>query len=88
MLITLFKLITSKYQLSSFISIFTIFVQLVAPKRKRLEEAEAELSVIVKHLNTKRAELNVILSKFQALNDDFTAKTTKKEVSIFYCVFI
>ena len=54
--------------------------KLVAPKRKRLEAAEVELSVIVKHLNTKRAELNAILSKFQALNDDFSSKSTKKEV--------
>ena len=43
-----------------------------------------ELSVIVKHLNTKRAELNAILTKFQALNDDFTSKTTKKEVCLHF----
>ena len=56
--------------------------QLVAPKRKRLEIAESELAIIVKDLSEKQANLNVILTQFQSLNDDFTAKTTKKEVSV------
>eukprot|EP00795_Rhopilema_esculentum_P000293 gene293-9945_t len=61
------------------IEVYDRVAKLVAPKRKRLEQAEGELSVIVQHLNKKRAELNEILAKFQSLNDDFTSKTTKKE---------
>ena len=52
----------------------------MAPKRKKLKEAEAELGVTLKALNEKRAQLKIVLDKLQALNDDFDAKVEKKRV--------
>eukprot|EP00794_Sanderia_malayensis_P006878 gene6878-7653_t len=61
------------------IEVYDRVTKLVAPKRKRLEQAEADLDVIQEDLNKKQIELNTILAQFQTLNDDFTSKKTKKE---------
>ena len=53
----------------------------MAPKRKRLEQAEADLKVLMANLAEKRAKLNVVLTQFQALKDNYTSKTTKKQVN-------
>lgn len=41
--------------------------------------AEAELSEQMEKLNSKRAELQVILDKLQGLNDQFAEKQRKKK---------
>ncbi|CAI8026112.1 Dynein heavy chain 3, axonemal [Geodia barretti] len=53
--------------------------KVVAPKKIKLAEAEAELAVQMKKLNEKRAELKEVLDKLQALNDQFQTMQTKKE---------
>nr|WAW84833.1 axonemal dynein heavy chain reconstructed 1 [Halisarca dujardinii] len=53
--------------------------KLVAPKKAKLAEAEALLSVQMEKLNAKRAELKSILDKLQALNDQFEAMQNKKK---------
>ena len=58
--------------------------ELVAPKRKRLQEAESTLSVQMSHLNEKRGELKEVMDKLQNLNDDYTSKVNKKEVIVNY----
>ncbi|XP_043945444.1 dynein axonemal heavy chain 3 [Protopterus annectens] len=52
--------------------------KVVAPKRERLKEAEAELAVQMEKLNKKRAELKMVEDRLQALNDDFETMNNKK----------
>ncbi|MBN3303948.1 DYH3 protein, partial [Amia calva] len=52
--------------------------KVVAPKKERLKEAEAELSVQMKTLNIKRAELKEVEDRLQALNDEFDTMNNKK----------
>ena len=61
-------------------SISLIFQQLVAPKKKKLEEAEATLKVQMSHLDEKRSALAEVQGKLQALNDDYDMKIVKKKV--------
>ena len=56
-----------------------VFVlQLVAPKKKRLAEAEASLADQMAKLDQKRSELKGVMEKLQNLNDDYAAKVNKK----------
>lgn len=54
-------------------------IKIVAPKKARLEEAEAELASQMETLNEKRAQLQEVADKLQALNDEFAAETKKKK---------
>lgn len=53
--------------------------KVVAPKKAKLAEAEAELAIQTELLNGKRAELKEVLDKLQALNDELAAMVAKKE---------
>ncbi|XP_046888652.1 dynein axonemal heavy chain 3 [Hypomesus transpacificus] len=53
--------------------------KLVAPKKERLKEAEDELSVQMKMLSVKRAELKEVVDRLQSLNDNFEAMNNKKK---------
>lgn len=59
-----------------------MFAQLVAPKRKRLAEAESLLAQQMSHLNEKRGELKEVMDKLQNLNDDYRSKVNKKRVRV------
>ncbi|KAG5895230.1 hypothetical protein JTB14_003447 [Gonioctena quinquepunctata] len=54
-------------------------IKIVAPKKARLSEAEAELALQMDTLNEKRAQLQEVADKLQALNDEFAAETKKKK---------
>ncbi|XP_068632055.1 dynein axonemal heavy chain 3 [Battus philenor] len=54
-------------------------IKVVAPKKAALAEAEAELQVQMNTLNMKRAQLQAVLDKLQALNDEFAEMTRKKK---------
>lgn len=54
-------------------------IKIVAPKKARLEEAEAELAAQMETLNEKRGQLQEVADKLQALNDEFAAETKKKK---------
>ncbi|KAK6624385.1 hypothetical protein RUM44_011244 [Polyplax serrata] len=54
-------------------------IKIVAPKKAKLEEAEAELAVQMETLNAKRAQLQEVTDKLQALNDEFAAMTKQKK---------
>lgn len=54
-------------------------IKIVAPKKARLAEAEAELALQMDALNEKRAQLQEVTDKLQALNDEFAAETKKKK---------
>ncbi|XP_047106954.1 dynein axonemal heavy chain 3 [Schistocerca piceifrons] len=54
-------------------------IKIVAPKKAKLAEAEAELAVQMDKLNEKRAQLKEVTDKLQALNDEFTAMAKKKK---------
>ncbi|XP_026332955.1 dynein heavy chain 3, axonemal-like [Hyposmocoma kahamanoa] len=51
----------------------------VAPKKAALLEAETELQQQMNTLNAKRAQLQGVLDKLQALNDEFAEMTRKKK---------
>jgi dynein heavy chain, axonemal len=53
--------------------------KIVAPKKAALAAAEADLSEQMEKLNSKRAELQVILDSLQALNDFFAEKSRQKK---------
>ncbi|XP_047529766.1 dynein axonemal heavy chain 3 [Vanessa atalanta] len=54
-------------------------IKVVAPKKAALAEAEAELQTQMNTLNEKRAQLQGVLDKLQALNDEFAEMTRKKK---------
>nr|CAD7593860.1 unnamed protein product [Timema genevievae] len=54
-------------------------IKIVAPKKAKLAEAEAELALQMDKLNEKRAQLQAVTDKLQTLNDEFAAKTKKKK---------
>nr|XP_055037339.1 dynein axonemal heavy chain 3 isoform X1 [Misgurnus anguillicaudatus]XP_055037340.1 dynein axonemal heavy chain 3 isoform X1 [Misgurnus anguillicaudatus] len=53
--------------------------KVVAPKKERLQAAEAELSVQMKMLAVKRAELKEVEDRLQALNNTFDGMIQKKK---------
>ncbi|XP_075973125.1 dynein heavy chain 3, axonemal [Anticarsia gemmatalis] len=54
-------------------------IKVVAPKKAALAEAESELQMQMNTLNAKRAQLQAVLDKLQALNDEFAEMTRKKK---------
>lgn len=54
-------------------------IKIVAPKKAKLAEAEGELAVQMDILNEKRAQLQEVSDKLQALNDEFAAENKKKK---------
>ncbi|XP_053607537.1 dynein axonemal heavy chain 3 [Plodia interpunctella] len=54
-------------------------IKVVAPKKAALAEAEGELQMQMNTLNEKRAMLQGVLDKLQALNDEFAEMTRKKK---------
>ncbi|KAL0279081.1 UNVERIFIED_CONTAM: hypothetical protein PYX00_000712 [Menopon gallinae] len=54
-------------------------IKIVAPKKARLAEAEAELTLQMDTLNSKRAQLQEVTDKLQALNDEFATMTKQKK---------
>lgn len=54
-------------------------IKIVAPKKERLAEAEAELAAQMDTLNEKRGQLQEVADKLQALNDELAAETKKKK---------
>ncbi|XP_034243583.1 dynein heavy chain 3, axonemal isoform X2 [Thrips palmi] len=54
-------------------------IKIVEPKKAKLAEAEAELAVQMETLNEKRAQLQEVIDKLQALNDDFATMTRRKK---------
>uniref|UniRef100_A0A674GHA2 Dynein axonemal heavy chain 3 n=1 Tax=Taeniopygia guttata TaxID=59729 RepID=A0A674GHA2_TAEGU len=52
--------------------------KVVAPKRERLQEAEAILDVQMQKLQVKQAELKEVVDRLQALQDEFDAMNNKK----------
>ncbi|XP_068702145.1 dynein axonemal heavy chain 3-like [Montipora foliosa] len=61
------------------IEVYDRVAKLVAPKRKRLQEAESTLALQMSHLNEKRGELKEVMDKLQNLNDDYRSKVNKKQ---------
>lgn len=59
--------------------IYDRVIKIVAPKKANLEEAEEELAAQMETLNKKRAQLQEVTDKLQALNDEFAAETKKKK---------
>ncbi|KAM7358701.1 dynein heavy chain 3, axonemal isoform 1-T1 [Cochliomyia hominivorax] len=53
--------------------------RIVMPKKAALAEAENDLASQMEKLNSKRAELQVILDKLQKLNDFFAEKSRQKK---------
>uniref|UniRef100_A0A803TCL5 Dynein axonemal heavy chain 3 n=1 Tax=Anolis carolinensis TaxID=28377 RepID=A0A803TCL5_ANOCA len=52
--------------------------KVVAPKRERLRKAEGLLEIQMQKLNTKRAELKMLMDRLQALNDEFEEMNNRK----------
>uniref|UniRef100_A0A8C9NAY7 Dynein axonemal heavy chain 3 n=1 Tax=Serinus canaria TaxID=9135 RepID=A0A8C9NAY7_SERCA len=52
--------------------------KVVAPKRERLQEAEAILDVQMQKLQVKQAELKEVVDRLQALQDEFDEMNNKK----------
>ncbi|KAK4874901.1 hypothetical protein RN001_014261 [Aquatica leii] len=61
------------------LEVYDRVIKIVAPKKERLNAAEAELAVQMETLNLKRAQLKEVTDKLQALNDEFAAETKKKK---------
>lgn len=59
--------------------IYDRVAKIVAPKQQALAGAEAELADQMEKLNSKRAELQIILDKLQGLNDYFAEKSKQKK---------
>ena len=59
--------------------IYDRVAKVVAPKKVKLAEAEAELNVQMEKLSCKRAELKEISDKLQDLRDNFDKKVQKKK---------
>lgn len=60
-------------------SLLIVSIQVVAPKKIRLAEAEESLATTMKLLNTKRQELAEVEAKLANLKAQFQETTEKKE---------
>ena len=58
--------------------IYDRVAKVVAPKKAKLAEAEAELATTMLALNEKRTELKAVQDRLQDLNNQFTEMTDKK----------
>lgn len=54
-------------------------IRIVEPKKQKLQEAESELQAQMDKLNEKRALLQQVTDKLQALNDEYAAMNKKKK---------
>ncbi|XP_026461918.1 dynein heavy chain 3, axonemal-like [Ctenocephalides felis] len=54
-------------------------IKIVAPKKAALAEAEALLAAQMEVLTQKRAQLQTVMDKLQALNDEFAEFSKKKK---------
>ncbi|XP_078276213.1 dynein axonemal heavy chain 3-like [Rhinoraja longicauda] len=61
------------------IEVYDNVAKIVAPKRQRLAEAEAELGIQMEKLNEKRAELTQVRSKLQILQGQLAQKLAEKQ---------
>ncbi|XP_071052042.1 dynein axonemal heavy chain 3 isoform X2 [Onthophagus taurus] len=61
------------------LEVYDRVIKIVAPKKARLAEAEGELAAQMETLNGKRAQLQEVADKLQALNDEFASETRKKK---------
>lgn len=62
-------------------ALFTFLLhQIVAPKRQRLEAAEADLKIHMQNLKIKREELKEVTAKLKALQDQLSQKLGEKRV--------
>ncbi|XP_022235913.1 dynein heavy chain 3, axonemal-like, partial [Limulus polyphemus] len=61
------------------IDVYDRVAKVVAPKKEKLAEAEAELTVQMERLDEKKRQLQEVTDKLQALNDEFAAMTKKKK---------
>ena len=61
------------------LEVYDRVAKVVAPKKEKLKEAEQELSVMMGHLNTKRAELAAVQKKLEDLQNTFKEMTDKKQ---------
>ena len=61
------------------LEVYDRVAKVVAPKKEKLKEAEAELAKMMSALNEKRAELAAVQKKLQDLKDSFKEMTDKKE---------
>lgn len=53
--------------------------RVVAPKKAKLKEAEADLKVAMGELETKRTDLRAVQKKLADLQQSFTENNTKKQ---------
>lgn len=53
--------------------------RVVAPKKAKLKEAEADLKVAMGELETKRADLRAVQKKLADLQESFTENNNKKQ---------
>ncbi|XP_028407226.1 dynein heavy chain 3, axonemal-like [Dendronephthya gigantea] len=61
------------------IEVYDRVAKLVAPKKKKLEEAQYTLNIQMSRLDEKRSALAEVQGKLQALNNDYDMKITKKQ---------
>jgi hypothetical protein len=54
-------------------------MQIVAPKKAKLEEAESELRITMQILEEKRAQLAAVQAKLAKLQEDFTETEDNKQ---------
>lgn len=66
-------------QVSSFTPCCSLGLQVVHPKRQKLAEAEATLSVVLGALRKKQGELQEVLNKLAALDADLNDKKQRKD---------
>uniref|UniRef100_H3ANA7 AAA+ ATPase domain-containing protein n=1 Tax=Latimeria chalumnae TaxID=7897 RepID=H3ANA7_LATCH len=62
------------------IEVYDKVAKIVAPKRQRLEAAEAELKAQMAQLNKKRAELKEVSAKLKVLQDQLSRKLVEKSM--------
>ena len=61
------------------IVVFLDYLQVVAPKKEKLKEAQAALAETMLILNAKRAELHEVEERLATLKEQFEEKTREKE---------
>ncbi|XP_059163826.1 dynein axonemal heavy chain 12-like isoform X1 [Physella acuta] len=61
------------------LEVYDRVAKVVAPKKEKLREAEAELGKMMENLNAKRAELAAVQKKLEDLKNTFKEMTDKKQ---------
>lgn len=65
-----------------------MFYQVVAPKKRSLESAEAVLATQMAKLEEKRAELKAVTDELNELEDNLASNQNEKEVKKMFKSFI